>query len=159
GQGLPVTTGTGAASAVSYSAGTMSLTLSGDAGAKGTVYVTLPAAYAEPFQTGQVVAVKVIDGSCPKKHGKVALPLRDVSCNLPLAADPAQLGPVLTDADLAPFAVAGTTAVVACDQDSCGKLLHYTTVFDGGVGAAELTGGQVQVVVIGTRAYQVLNVA
>jgi hypothetical protein len=161
-QGHQVLSGQGTLSSVRYSNGTMTMTLSAQVGGNtvvSTIYVTLPSAYAVPLNVGQIVVVRILDGSSSTNVGNRAITLRDQNNNLLLAADAAQLGAILAAPDTAPFAVGKTQNLVACDEVNCGKVLHFTTVFDGGSVPVELQGGQAQTTLAGGRSYQMLNIA
>jgi hypothetical protein len=161
--GDTVTSGAGVLTSVSYSNGTMNLGLTQPVDGGGTVFasvfITLPTGYAVPLSTQQALSVEILDASTAANPGDRAVILRDGSGNLLLAADSAQLGPVLAASDTAPFTVTGTQNLVGCDPDQCGKRLHFTTVFDGGPTPVELPGGQSQNVIVAGRTYQLLNVA
>jgi hypothetical protein len=108
---------------------------------------------------GTVVAVKMVDASTSTNVGNRAITLHDGAGNLLLAADSAQGGPILGLTDTSPFTVdGGTHNLVGCDENSCGKLLHYTTVFIGGPAPMELSGGQSQTVIVNNESFQLLNV-
>ena len=160
--GQMVTTGTGVVGTVHYSSGTMTAVLKpADGGSTpvATIYLTLPPMYALALPPGQGVALEIVDGSTAMNVGNRAISLRDLSGNLLLAAEVAQEGPLFSATDTAPFAVTPTQNLVGCDQDGCGKLLHFTTVFDGGSVPAELAGGQTQRTIAANRAYLFVNVA
>jgi hypothetical protein len=162
GQGHTVQSGEGTLSAVRYSNGTMNMTLSGQVGGNtvvSTIYVTLPPAYAVPLNVGQIIVVRILDGSTSTNIGNRAITLRDQNNNLLLAADAAQLGAILSATDTAPFTVSKTQNLVACDAQDCGKVLHFTTLFDGGSVPVELQGGQAQTSLAGGSSYQLLNIA
>jgi hypothetical protein len=161
-QGHTISSGQGTLSSVRYSNGTMTMTLSGQVGGNtvvSTIYVTMPPAYAVPLSVGQIVVVRILDGSSASNVENRAITLRDQNNNLLLAADSAQLGALLAATDTAPFTVSKTQNLVACDEQNCGKVLHFTTLFDGGSVPVELAGGEAQRTLAGGRSYQLVNIA
>lgn len=156
-------TGSGTVGSVRYDQGTMTLQLCSapcpPAGATGTLYVTLPPGYAVPFYVGEAVQVKVIDASTSDNAENRAVTIRDGAGRLLLAADTAQLGPVLSAADLAPFAVADTGEIAGCEHNNCGKRLFYATLFSGADPSVELNPGKSATVVSDGGSYQLLNVS
>jgi hypothetical protein len=160
--GNSVTVGSGIVSSVRYSAGTMSVVLQppdGGTSPVATLYVTLPSMYAVPLTMGQSLQVLIVDASTAMNMGDTAITLRDGAGNLILVADSALGGAVLSAAQTAPFSVAASQDLVGCDEDGCGKLLHFNSIFTGGPNPIELTGGQSLQVIVAQREYQLLNVA
>ena len=155
-------TGSGTVGSARYDQGTMTLQLCSvpcpPAGATGALYITLPPGFAVPFGVGDVVQVKLIDISTRDNPENRAVVIRDAAGGLLLAADSAQLGAILSGADLAPFAVASTGQIAGCEHNNCGKRLFYSTRFTGVGAPLELDPGQSATVALDGGTWQLLNV-
>ncbi|MBI3185086.1 MAG: hypothetical protein HYZ28_23365 [Myxococcales bacterium] len=155
--------GVGKVSSVVYQNGTMTVRLArtGAAGETlgGTLYLTLPPGYASPLSQGLTVSVRVLDASTSASFDQRALVMRELDGGLVIAADTAQLSPLLGPAETAPFTVASGSSPVACQHQDCGKRLYYTTTFAGGTAPVELEPGKSEAELAGGARYLLLNVA
>ncbi|SEN09039.1 hypothetical protein SAMN05444354_13063 [Stigmatella aurantiaca] len=139
-------TGAGTLTSVRYAQGTLTLHLSRPAVPSGehkaSVSFALPVEAALPLQAGEGVTVHVVDASSDELPENRALTLRDTAGTLLLAADPGQLGAVLSADETAPFAVAPLPAPVGCEDTPCGKRIFHRTGFRLGTGVWELRPGE-----------------
>jgi hypothetical protein len=156
-------TGTGTLASVVFNGSTMQLDLTrtGSAGESLTAQlsVVLPPGFGAPLMAGTKVQVLFVDASTDDNPTNHALTLRDpTSGALLFAADVAQLGHVLTDADLAPFTVTSADAPVSCRMEVCGRLLFFVTHFAAGTPSVDLEPGKTGTLTTPSGTYTVFPV-
>jgi hypothetical protein len=162
-----VSEGTGTLTAVTVNNGTMVLSLSrpeaGGGNLLGSIYLSVPPAYFPVMFRNETVSVKVVDASTGQLRNNRALTIRDAAGKLIIAMDPGLPAPILGASDTSPFTVAGSSDIVGCDQQTCGKRLHFRTGFGGAAADAGtallLDPGATSTVVAGGLTYKLLNVA
>lgn len=127
----------------------------------GSLSVLMPPGHGAPLTAGTKVTVLVVDGGSSKNPSNRAVTVRDATSGaLLFAADMAQLGPVLSAADLAPFGVANADAPTACRLDDCGRLLLFSTTFSAPGGAqTSVDPGKETSLVTSAGTYAFLNVS
>ncbi len=140
-------TGTGTISSATFSGQSLQLTFSriGSAGEtlKASLSVLFPQGTGAPLTAGTKVSVLYVDASTADNPNDHALTLRDATTGaLLLAADVAQLGRVLTDAELAPFSLSTADAPVSCRMEACGRFLYFVARFSTPSGPVELEPGK-----------------
>jgi hypothetical protein len=124
-----------------------------------TVYIRFPPGQAAPLTVGTQIDVRVIDAASSDNPDNRAIVLRDGNGQLLLAAETAQNGRLLTNADTAPFTVTFEEKTIGCRLESCGKLLFSKTRFESASGAVLLDPGKgADQVVLGAGSYHLLNV-
>ncbi len=161
---LTTSSGSGTVGSVRYENGTMTVTLRrqlpGGGAAIGTLYVTIPGGVAAPLTVGEPIAVTVVDASSDQNPDHRAVVVRDGAGTLLLAADTAQGGRILTDAQIAPFSLSRTgEGPVGCRHTACGKRLDHKTRFAHGEQAVSLSPGEAADWVAGGQTWKLLNVA
>ncbi|ADO72779.1 hypothetical protein [Stigmatella aurantiaca] len=139
-------TGAGTLTSVRYAQETLTLQLARPASPAGehkaSLSLALPAEAVLPLQAGEGLTVHVVDASTSMLPEKRALTLRDTAGNLLLAADPGQLGAVLSAEETAPFSVVLLPASVGCEDTPCGKRVFRRTEFRWGASAWALEPGE-----------------
>jgi hypothetical protein len=157
-------TGTGTVGSATYNTSSLRvfLTRQGSSGETltGTIDLDVPrASYLGPLASGQKVQVRIIDNSPPSRPtSNAAFTRRDEQGSLLIAADSALGTPNLAAADLAPFTVTVSSALVGCRMTGCGKELFSKVSFSDGTKTVELEpGGDANLVNTGGT-YRAVNV-
>jgi hypothetical protein len=124
----------------------------------GKFTVQLPPMTGAPLQVGAVVQVLVVDDG--KKNPSRAIVVRDPATNTVLfAADMAQDGALLNDADLAPLRTENSQTPNGCRQGGCGRLLFYSRQFTSGAAAVSVEPGQKASLTLASGTYSFLSVS
>src|SRR5262249_35095586 len=121
-----------------------------------TVLMRLPPGTDLPVSVGETLTVKVIDASRGSGNDNGSVLIRDQQGKLLLAADAAQGGAILSNADTAPFAVMSSGKIVGCLFDSCGKRVFYSTRFTTSI---ELDPGKAAQLLLEGATFQLVNVS
>jgi hypothetical protein len=160
--GTPVMSGTGEITSVIYNGGTMTVRLKrlgpSSEVLTGAVFVTLPMGQAAALPQGSMVTVQLFEGSTSANPENRAVVIREPAGALLFAADHAQQGTLLKDAQLAPFTVSFTAPVVGCRFNECGKQLFFKTRFAVPPVESSLDPGKSALLTVPQGAYRVLNV-
>jgi hypothetical protein len=161
--GRRILTGTGTLTSVRYSNGTMTLQLARPAAPSGeykaSLAISVPSEAAVALNVGEALAVRVVDASTSSLPENRAVTIRDATGALLLAADPAQLGALLTTEDTKPFSVVSLPGSVGCEDTSCGKRAFQRTEFQAGTSAVALKPGESKEVVAASATWLVLNLS
>lgn len=157
--GRTLLSGTGRITATQFTGETLQVTLS-NAGGSGRVDVKLPGGLGGPSlavnaDVKALVAVRTFDNKPIR-----ALVLRDAVTNeLLFAADTAIDGPVLRDAELAPFTITREGEAVGCRFDvTCGKLVFSKQKLSNGTASVVVEPGKLASLISAGLTYRFWNV-
>jgi len=161
--GRRILNGTGTLTSVRYSNGTMTLQLARPAAPSGeykaSLAISVPSETSVALNVGESLAVRVVDASTSSIPENRAITIRDATGALLLAADPAQLGALLTAEDTHPFTVVSLQGTVGCEDTSCGKRAFQRTEFRAGTSAVALKPGESKEMVAASATWLVLNLS
>lgn len=157
-----VSSGTGLLTSAQYNGTTLNVQLSRRGAANepltGSVQVTMPTRDGPAFVINSQVTVTLIDASTSTNVSNRALLIRDAATGqLIFAADVAQLGRIVTAAELAPFELSDSEAPTGCRVDACGKALFSSVKVSARNASVDVATGDVATLQVGTSAYRFIN--
>jgi len=125
----------------------------------GLLFISLPPGAAVPLATGATVSVTFLDNGQLDATGNRAVVIRDAaSSKLLFAADMAQGGAMLTDADLAPFSVSSGPVPIGCRTNTCGRYLYATRRLASGTNVVDVEPGAQGSLVLSNGTWTMLSV-
>jgi hypothetical protein len=155
-------TGTGTISSIQYTGGDVQISVYRNDPNLGrltaSMYITLPGGRAVPMAVGDVVTVTVIQSTDPTRPGAAGV-IFAAPPLIELVIDSGLGGPVLTPADMQPFAVTTEGEPFACNPGDCGRKIHRTMTFTAGGTTLVLQPGTPQFQSIGGYRYEFVPVA
>jgi hypothetical protein len=156
-------TGTGTITATLYQGGTLKIYLTRPGATEpqlGTLSVAIPSSSAVTLQAGTTVSVTFLDNGQKQAKANRAVVIRDAaSTQVLFAADMAQGGPLLTDADLAPLAVSSGEVPIGCRMSDCGRHLYFTRRLASGAQAVDVEPGERGTLVLGDGTWEILSLS
>lgn len=126
----------------------------------GQLTIALPPGTGIPLETGTTVSVTYVDNGRPEAEANRALVIRgSPSGQLLFAADTAQGGATLVDADLAPFSVSSGEVPIGCRTTTCGRHLYFTRRVAVGAEGVDVEPGERGSLVLSTGTWTLLSLS